>query len=156
SQGVVRSLFLTKLTTIALTLFAVASLGSGAALLAHQALTEKPTPAAQAEGGSSPNRDVGDKANEQSVVVTREDTAPAVTDQGGTADPLPIAGAVVHVDQDGKGLRLKVPSKVVGQSSQRDIKITDATQLLFSNVGPNEATLTEGYAAEVWLERAAP
>jgi hypothetical protein len=46
---------------------------------------------------------------------------------------------------------LEVSSKVESRSVA--VKITDKTQLVFGNVGPEEAKLTEGYHAEVWLEK---
>lgn len=158
SEGVLRALFLTKLKVMALALLVVATLGSGVGVLAHQALAQKTERMQTADrnqpaGQVPPNRDIPDRPDEEDVAVAQEDRIPAAPGKDGTSDPRPIAGTVVRVDTTGKGLGLKIPSKVAGQTSLKDIRITDQTQLLFSNVGPNEARLMEGYAAQVWLEK---
>jgi RNA polymerase sigma factor (sigma-70 family) len=180
SQGVLQGMFLVKLKTVAVVLLAVGILGSGAGLLAQQALADRNTqtgegkqpesaarlaaptagPAsraglpARAEDGVPPNRDTRDRDDEENPVVAKEDKGPAAQGKDGKSEPLPISGTVVQVDQDGKALGLEVPSKVKGGAARKvEIKITDQTELVFSNVGPNEARLTEGYAADVRLEK---
>src|SRR5262249_34783092 len=162
SQGVLQAMFLTKLKTVALALFVVGVLGSGAGLLTHQALADKTEttqtakgkqPASRAEDGVPPNRDTRGRADEENPVVAEEYKAPAAQDKGGKAFRQQVSGTVVRVDRDGQGLGLEIHSKVEGGASRKvEITITDKTQLLFSNVGPNEARLTEGYVADVWLE----
>lgn len=161
SQGVLHALFMTKLKTIALVLFVVGILGSGAGLLTHQALADLPDKETRRQG----DRETGSRADEppfslspsakaaeEDLVVAPEDKAPPVPDKVGNALPQQISGTVVRVDRDGQGLALKIPFKVEGGPSSKEIRITDRTQLVFSNVGPNEARLTEGYGANVWLE----
>src|SRR5262249_15164869 len=84
--------------------------------------------------------------------AAEEDKAPA---QGKDAksDPQQLSGTVVQVGQDGTTLGLEIRSKLGGEASRKEITITDKTLLVFSNVGPDEARLTEGYGADVWLEK---
>jgi hypothetical protein len=137
-------------------------LGSGAGLLTHQALADgnektqlaeaKPSPA-QTQEGVPPNRDTPGRADEEDLIVAEEDREPAPQDKGEAKpdSPLLISGTVVRVDRDGKGFGLEIASKEVARTV--DIKIPEKTQLVFSNVGPDEAKLTEGYRADVWLEK---
>jgi hypothetical protein len=159
-----RAMFLTKLKTVALMLLAVGILGSGAGLLTHQALAdgneksqtaEGKRPPARAQEEVPPNRDTPGRAEEDDLAVAEEDKEPAVQDKGEAKSdsPLPpISGTVVRVDKDGKGLGLEIPSKE-GEARTVDIKIPEKTRPVFSNVGPDEARLTEGYRADVWLEK---
>lgn len=163
SHGVLQTLFLAKFKTIALMLFVLGILGSGAGLLAHQILADKSEttqtaewkqPAARAEDGGSPNPDTRDRADEENRVVAREDRIPAAQDRSGTELPQQMSGTVVQVDENGKGLSLEIRSKGEGEASKIvELKITDKTLLVFNNVGPNEARPTAGYRAIVWLEQ---
>jgi RNA polymerase sigma factor (sigma-70 family) len=163
SQGVVHAMFMTNLQTSALVLIVVGILGSGAGLLAHHALADRTErtqtaevkqPVVRAAAGTPPNWDARNQAEEEYPVFAEVNSAPAAPDQGGKEiDPRQLVGTVVQVDRDGKRLGLVVPSKVEGEASRKEIEITNRTQLVFSNVGPNEANLTAGYRATVWLEK---
>jgi hypothetical protein len=92
--------------------------------------------------------------NEPAPVVDREDKPPVPPDRSGEEFPQKLSGRVVRVDRDGKSLDLEMRAKIGGDSSRTTITITDRTQLVFSNVGPNGAQLTAGHSADVWLEKA--
>ena len=151
-----------KLKTITLILVVGGILGSGAGLLVPQALADKTENTQTAAGKQAagpaeerlpPNREGRDRAEEETLVFAEEDKAPAAQGKGGKKfDPPQFSGKVVQVDKDGKRLSLEVSSKVEA-SGKVEISITDKTKLVFSNVGPKEARPTEGYSANVWLEK---
>src|SRR5262249_26328899 len=81
-------------------------------------------------------------------------------------------GKVVGLAKDGSGITLEVPARDRGGGSaggpgrpatpislvvpaegpsKIDLKFTPTTEITFQGVGPDEAKLTEGYAARVWL-----
>src|SRR5262249_25330472 len=132
TEGVLQTMSLTKLKTTALVLVVVGILGSGVGLLAHQALTNK--------------IEITQTAKEKNKTA-------AAQDKGGKEFNRPqLSGKVVRVDKDNKALTLEILSKPEG-IRKVVIKITDKTQLVFSHVGPKEAKLTEGYTAQLWLEK---
>jgi RNA polymerase sigma factor (sigma-70 family) len=160
TQGVLQAMNVAKLKTITLILGVAGILGSGAGLLTYQALadqTEKTqtagkSAAAPAEERIPPNRDSRDRAEEETLVFAEEDKTEKPQGKGTKGDPPQLSGKVVRVDKDDKGLALEVPSKKE-TSGKVEITITDKTRLRFSNVGPKEARLTEGYDAHIWLEK---
>jgi hypothetical protein len=154
-------MIMTKLKTITLVLLAVGVLGSGAGLLAQRAAWINPAtrdtsqqPAPRAGKGVRPDQDALGKTDEPTLFFTEEeDKKPAAQDKGGKKFDLPqISGKVAQVVGDGKGLAVEVHSKPEG-TRKVDVKITDQTRVTFGNVGPKEARLTEGYHADVWLDR---
>src|SRR5262249_27791837 len=159
AQGVLHALFTSKVKTIALVLLAVSVLGSGAGLLARHSpgvragttgiATPPRTPVRGAE--EAPDRAGRERADEGPPFAA-EDDPPAPPEPGGTGDLLHFSGTVMRVDEDGLGIGLKTNSKADGESPRREVRITDRTRLVFSNVGPDEARPTEGYRAEVWTE----
>jgi hypothetical protein len=64
-----------------------------------------------------------------------------------------ISGTVVRVGEDGKSLSVAFASKGGNKANRRDIRVTDKSELVFSQVGLGEARLTEGAFAEIWLEK---
>src|SRR5207247_1264474 len=117
SQGVLRAMLMTKLKMIALVLFVVSILGSGAGVIAQQSLAGKTEqtqtaegtqPPTQAKDGIPPNRDTPGRANAEDLVAPEEDKVPPAQDKGGKEfDPPRFSGTVVRVDRDGKGLGLE-------------------------------------------------
>jgi RNA polymerase sigma factor (sigma-70 family) len=162
SQGVLQAMFATKLKTVALVLFAIAMLGGGAGLLGHQAIsdgtepaqiTEVRQPVAPVEEPVPANQDDTGRAEEDSAAVPEEDKPAPAQDKGEKKFDYPqVSGKVVRVDRDGKGLGLEVLFKLEG-TQKVDIKLGDKTHLTFSHVGPSEAKPTEGYHADVWLDK---
>ena len=68
-----------------------------------------------------------------------------------------VSGQVVGLSKDGSTATLKIlPEVRGGEPRNTDVKITAATEITFNGVGPDEARLTEGYYARVWLHEAAP
>lgn len=163
SQGVLHAMFISKLKSITLLVFVAGILGSGAGLFAHQALTDKPMPVEIAEGKPPadraqvrvpPNQDARGWADETNQIAAEDDKDPAAGSDVNESDPLRIAGRVVQVDMDGQSLGLEVQTKGKGEMSRMvEIKMTEQTQLVFNQVGTNEAILTEGYRAVVWFEK---
>src|SRR5262249_31390762 len=145
-----------------LVLLAAGILGGGAGLFAHQALAEK-AEEQTAEGKPPPARVESDvpvdhaTLSEDEVedpVAGSDNNPPVVEDRDESALPRQLSGTLVWVDSGGKGFSLEIRSKVKGEASRNaEITLIDRTLLVFSNVGPNEAHLTEGYRADVWLEK---
>jgi RNA polymerase sigma factor (sigma-70 family) len=169
AQGVLHAMFLTKLKTAALVLLTIGILGSRAGLLAHHALAGLPDRETRRPGVTETRRHADEPAlslapplldslsssgdaDEEDLVFAGKDKAPPAPDKGGN-ELRQLSGTVVRVDRDGNTLDLDVRSKAEGEAPRKAIKITDRTLLTFSNVGPNEAGLTEGYRADVWLEK---
>jgi hypothetical protein len=66
--------------------------------------------------------------------------------------PPSLSGKVVAVAKDGKGLVIEAtPASRDEPPAKHAIKLTDKTQLSFSEVGPGGAKLAEGFAAQIWL-----
>jgi RNA polymerase sigma factor (sigma-70 family) len=64
-----------------------------------------------------------------------------------------LRGRVVGVAPGGKGFTVELPPAERGAEGKRvEVKITDRTRVVYMGVGPDGARLTEGYAAQVWLE----
>jgi RNA polymerase sigma factor (sigma-70 family) len=66
-----------------------------------------------------------------------------------------LAGQVVDVAKDGKGITLEVPQLRGGRGAEGKkftLQFNDKTVLAYSAVQKGEARLAEGLAAEVWLE----
>ncbi len=161
SQGVLQTMFMTRLKMVALVLLTVGILGSGAGLLTHQALAATPEEqsSARVDEPPGPTSD-GRESAEDTLVAAEEDKEAPAPGKGKKEDHPPkkedhspqLSGSVARADGDGKSFAVEVHSKQEG-TRKVDIKITDRTRLLFSNVGPKEARVTEGYHADVWLEK---
>jgi RNA polymerase sigma factor (sigma-70 family) len=170
SRGVLHAMFVARVKTVAVVLLVVGILGNGTGLLVHQTLTARTAetqtvaqrqPAFRPDEGVfpplPPEQQVRGGADEDHWPLIEEDAAPAAPDPGVKEfGPPQFAAMVLRVDPDGKRLLLELRSKAEGSASQKEITLTDRTQLVFSNVGPNEARLTKGYGAEVWLEKDSP
>src|SRR4029453_8737869 len=63
-----------------------------------------------------------------------------------------VAGRVVAVSNDGQTIILEQSPRGRGDEPRRfDIKLTVATRISFSSIGPDEAKVTEGYLAQAQL-----
>jgi len=152
SQEVLHSLFMTRVKAFGAVLIAVGILTSGTGLFAHQALTTKgdqaptvaaiQTPPAWTKPSIPPNNETPDVPNQETPV-------PPVKIE--SEFPTRYSGTVVRVDHDGNTLSLEIGPKLEPRTVE--IKLTDRSQIVFTNVAANEARLTEGHAADVWLER---
>jgi RNA polymerase sigma factor (sigma-70 family) len=61
-------------------------------------------------------------------------------------------GTIAAVGKDGRSIILAMPPKERGEEPTKvDIQVTDKTTVIYNNVGPNGATLTEGLQAQVWM-----
>jgi len=64
-----------------------------------------------------------------------------------------VAGKLTGVAKDGNSFKLEVLPQVRGEDGKNvEVKIAGTTEFSFAGVGPNEAKLTEGYQARVWLQ----
>jgi RNA polymerase sigma factor (sigma-70 family) len=172
TQDVLHDLFITKVKTAAVLLLVVGALAGGVGLLAHQApgakgetevVAQSPdlqvvtrTPQPDEDLRSEPVVRSGDRPTtreEPTPIVNRDDKPPVPPDRAGDEFPQQLSGRVVRVDRDDTSLDLEIRAKVGGESSRTTITLTDRTQLVFSNVGPNGARLTAGYSADVRLEK---
>ncbi len=64
-----------------------------------------------------------------------------------------LRSKVTSVSKDGKSFTVEVPpTERGGEARTVTVKITAETRVAYMGVGLNGAQLTEGYAAEVWLE----
>lgn len=134
-------MFLTKLKIYVAALVALTVLGTGAGLIAQQALAGQPAtepaaiPADEQRTPDDPDRRGGQRA---------EQRAPDAS------------GKVVSVSKDGKSFTLEVPTRNRGEEPTRvEVKIGDKTALTYNSVGLNAARPTENYHAVVHMEDAA-
>jgi RNA polymerase sigma factor (sigma-70 family) len=141
TQGVLHTMFLTKLKIYVAALVALTVLGTGAGLIAQQALAGQPAtepaaiPADEQRTPDDPDRRGGQRA---------EQRAPDAS------------GKVVSVSKDGKSFTLEVPTRNRGEEPTRvEVKIGDKTALTYNSVGLNAARPTENYHAVVHMEDAA-
>lgn len=161
TQEALRTLFVSKLKTVGLILLTVGLLGGGTGLLTHHALAGKieRTPTVGRKPSIEdvlPNRNPVPALAEDDVTPSEEVRPQAAPEMGvKDADPLRITGTVSRVDDGGRGFAVEFP---VGKGEVRrvEVQLADRSQLVFSNVGPNEARLTTGYAADVWFEKNIP
>jgi RNA polymerase sigma factor (sigma-70 family) len=131
TEGVLRTMILTKLKFTAAVLLAFAILGTGAGWLTREALAQRSAPAKP------------DEAPQRGRDVAR------ATD---------VAGKVVAVAKDGKSFTVEIP--VPGRNREEepkkvDVKIGDKTAVHYRAVAPNAARPTEGYFALVRLAEGA-
>jgi hypothetical protein len=64
-----------------------------------------------------------------------------------------VRGKVLGIGKDGKSLTLETPGKErTDPPINVDVKLTPKTKLMFHNVGPDGALLTEGYVAQAVME----
>ena len=101
TEGVLRSMFLTKLQLTVVTLLTAAALGGGLGFLTHHALAEKPAADAPVK-----------KADADAKPVKKPEAAPDEKPvKKPEADGLTLAGVIKAVDLQKKTLTLAVPSK---------------------------------------------
>jgi RNA polymerase sigma factor (sigma-70 family) len=130
TQGVLRTMFLTKLKFAAGAALALAIVGTGTGWLTHEALAQR-TPPAKAERAPGRARD-----------------AAAAPD---------FHGKVTAVAKDGKSFTVEMPPAARGEESKKaEVKISDKTAVVFMAVAADGAKPTEGYMAEVRLAQGAP
>jgi RNA polymerase sigma factor (sigma-70 family) len=91
-----------------------------------------------------------------SLAEGSKDTAAAVTQTPprGQVKELykSVHGKVVSVAKDGTSVTLEGPPQRAQPAEQWTIKITNQTRVIYNNVGPNGARLTEGYSATASLD----
>ena len=65
---------------------------------------------------------------------------------------MTVRGKVVGVSPDGATITLELPSAVRGVIPKRvEMKLTNQTRILYSNIGPDGAKPTVGYIAQMRL-----
>jgi RNA polymerase sigma factor (sigma-70 family) len=126
TEGVLRTMFLTRLKIAAAALVALAGVGIGTGWLAHQALAQ---------------RDKGGRG------AVRE--APKPPDVAGYVVAVAKDGSTFTVQIPGRGGR----GEPVVEPKKIDIKLGDKTVVTYHGVGPDGARPTVGYAAQVQLEK---
>ena len=133
TEGVLRTMFLTKLKLATAALLTLALVGTATALWTREVLAQK---------APSSNED-------------RSAIQPAKTDVPPSAPATPaseVTGKVVAVAEDGKSFTLEIPPAERGAEAKKiEIKIADKTTVKYSGIGPNEAKPTQGYQAKVLL-----
>jgi RNA polymerase sigma factor (sigma-70 family) len=134
TEGVLHTMFLTKLKIAAAVLLALAVLGTATACCTRAALAQKPP---------SGNTD---------ITAAR----PAENDGPPSAPADPAAaefiGKVIAVAKDGKSFTVEIPPAARGDEAKKvEVKIGDKTAVTYSGVGSGAAKLTEGYQAKVLL-----
>jgi len=136
SEGVLRTMYWTKLKIAAAAVMALAIVSTGAGSMAHWALADRP----QAGG-----QQAGDR--ERDGAAGRDKPADKSTE---------IVGKVVAVGKDGKSFVLEVQSQERGERGAEpkkvDVKIGDKTVVVYHGVGPDGARPTDGYGAQVRLD----
>jgi RNA polymerase sigma factor (sigma-70 family) len=137
TEGVLRTMLLTKLKTAAVALLTLTVLGTGAGFLAHRALAERP-----AAGGRESAERGAERARE-----------PAARDE---AKATEFAGRVSAVAKDGKSITVAVPPPPPAERGAPPqepkmvaVKLGDKTVVTYQNVGPDGARPTEGYMVRV-------
>lgn len=162
SQQVLNALLVTKVKTAVLTLVAVGMLGIGASLPSGQLFDAGNVPIQTSEDAPGVGR-VEEPIPSIPVMPDEaiEDNPLAVNDHRPTVAPLTsgkelpqlMSGTVVRVGNDGT-VGLEIRSKNKGDQGTRvDIKLSNKTELVYSDIGPEEAKLTEGLGVDVWLEK---
>src|SRR5262249_3565793 len=148
TREVLRAASLARLRVVAVVLLALGVLGSGAGLLARQAPAARTDPApaaaedqvaARVEDPATPEQGTRGGAGDDTPAAAAADRPPASPAPDDKSDPLPASGKVDRVDKDGNGFTLAVSSKGKGEVTRREIRLTENTRLVFSNVGPDEA-----------------
>lgn len=126
TEGVLHTMFLTKMKLTATALVALAALVSGAGWLTHEALAQ---------------RQAAPAADREAAAQRRPE-----------ANPADIAGKVVAVAKDGKSITIETPAAERGEEPKKtEIKIGDKTIATYSNVGPDGAKPSEGYMVQIRL-----
>lgn len=145
TEGVLHTMFLAKLKSVVVVLFAVLVLGSGAGVSTLGGQADR-APAASLTPAANQPAD-GDCAG----LIEQE--------RGGREAPANAAtlrGRIVAVAEDGKSITVEVPSVNRGEGPvKREIKLTDKTELKFFGVGPGGAKLAEGLLVQIWTTEAA-
>jgi RNA polymerase sigma factor (sigma-70 family) len=135
TEGVLHTMFLTKVKITTAALLALTLLGTGTGWLTHQALGQK------AESGQ---RDNPARRADQDADAQRAQRSPEA--------PV-LQGQVAAVASDGKSFTLVLPATVRGQETEkREVKIADKTAVTYHGVGLDGARPTEGYGARVQFE----
>jgi RNA polymerase sigma factor (sigma-70 family) len=137
AEGVLRTMYLTKLKLATAALMALAILGGGAGWVTHRALADN-----SRSGGSSS----GDRAERPGQPRERGSAS------GDDAKSERISGKVTDVAKDGKSFAIETPGATREDSSiKRQVTIGDKTVVNYSAVGTDGATPTAGYTAQVML-----
>jgi RNA polymerase sigma factor (sigma-70 family) len=148
TEGVLHTMFLTKLKIVTAALVALVVLGSGSGWLVQQVLGQRPGVDRQAtdrRGGDE--RAAGDR---------RGDGRERVEEKGDLT-----AGTVIAVSADGKTITVEVPAQggrgrersEVVEAKKIDFRIGDKTAVTYSGVGPDGAKATKGYRVNVRQEK---
>jgi RNA polymerase sigma factor (sigma-70 family) len=152
TEGVLRTMFVTRLKVAAALLVTLGILGTGAAVIAHQSLRSQALatagkaasgPAALAEPAAEGEKDLKKEIGEKLV------PAVSISEE---------VGNVERVAGDGKSFWLFVKGQVLSDKKKIglkageafEVKIADETQVIFNDVGPDGARPTVGQAVHVW------
>jgi len=134
TEGVLHTMFLTKVKMITAALLALAVLGTGTGLVVQQVLAERLA--------AEERKPVAERGTDRAADRTARPEAKA-------AD---LTGKVIAVAKDHKSITLQVPGQARGDEPKKlEIKIGDKTAVFYSDIGLDGAKPTEGHMAQVRL-----
>ncbi len=143
TEGVLRTMLMSKVKSATIVLFVTLVLGSGAGLFTPWSQTDRSWAAAP---GAVPQRPI-EEANFTSFFEQER----------GRPDPnaANLRGKIVAVAEDGKSLTLETVAPPANRGeepvkNQVSLKINDKTELKFFGVALDGAKLSEGMLAQVW------
>jgi RNA polymerase sigma factor (sigma-70 family) len=164
TEGMLKAMFMTKLQMTAVLLLAAGVLGAGTDLLGRHVLGQNSAPAQQtaAEEPIGAENPLAEEQARREPSQRTDDPARRADDRrpqrGENARreeaPRPdLTARVVAVSADGNKITVEMPSRERGaaQAPTKEILLTDKTQQTYSQVGPDGAKPTVGYAVRVYL-----
>jgi RNA polymerase sigma factor (sigma-70 family) len=154
TEGVLRTMFLTKLKIALATLLAVVVIAPGAGLIALGTQTEKPPARVSPPVAEKPApileeevADFTEPAEDERRVEQKPAREPARAEE--------LAGQVTAVGKDGKSFTVEFARVSRGERGAEvktsEIKIGDKTTVTYQAVGPDGAKPTRGYRVQVRL-----
>jgi RNA polymerase sigma factor (sigma-70 family) len=142
ADGVLKTMLLAKLKIAAVLFLAVGVAGLGTGLCAQRLLAEKAGPSKDSEKAGSP------KGKKPSKLVDPAKGKTSKTDAGAPS----FTAQVVEFSADGKQLTLAFLPRKGAKPEQFFVTVAAQTEIVYFAVGPDEAKLTKGYEAVVWLQ----
>jgi RNA polymerase sigma factor (sigma-70 family) len=164
TDGVLRTMILTKVTIAATALLSLAVMGTGITWAARGDGATGPLRAPEAQAAKLPTSQATHQATNEAPIAEPIDQGfgldedrgrpSAGQQERGRGNESPTTnGKVVAIAKDGKSFTLEVPAQARGEEPGKIvIKITDKTAIVYNDVFENGAKLTEGYLAQVKLE----
>jgi RNA polymerase sigma factor (sigma-70 family) len=149
SEGVLQAMFLTKIKSAMLIVFAVTLIATGGGFATHQVLASRFARTNEAPIVASEFNDDFDDG-----FAFFQDRQPEQRDGGRRPESgaAAITGKVMAVAADGKSFTIATPPANRGdEPGKLEIKLNDKSKLTFSNIGPGAAKIAEGLSARVVL-----